>query len=157
RVLVHYLALEKEGLLQSAKKLLIGGRIFDGTQVVLGAGAHDELFFIPLAHGDGEPDKVTAVPEGAPRAIELGEDQKALIIVEMVSGIRTNTRPFEWFEPLAGDDTNLLIQDFDHEPEVLHGGDDGLDRPSTVGRLEHTRLGCAQFDLAFIREPDLFP
>ena len=63
-MLFDQLALEKEGLLQGAEELLIGSGIFDGAQVVLGAGAHDELGLVPPAYGDGEPDEVTAVPEG---------------------------------------------------------------------------------------------
>lgn len=41
--LFHYLPFQKQSLFQSAEKLLIGDRVFDGTQIILRAGTDNEL------------------------------------------------------------------------------------------------------------------
>jgi hypothetical protein len=74
-------------LFEGAKKPLVWHGVFDGAQVILGTRPHDELRLIPLTDGDGQPNEITPVPEGAPRAKGLGEDEQALVVIQMIKGI----------------------------------------------------------------------
>lgn len=157
-VLLHgRLSLKKKRLFERAEESLIGQRIFDSLQVVLRARAYHELSFIALAHGYRQANQVASMPKWPPRSVRLGEDQQALIAIEVIERIVEEGTGFDRLEALPGDDAQVFVQHFHHKAKVLHRVDHRLYRASAVGRIEHATLCSAQFHLTLFREPDLIP
>ena len=117
--LLSGVCLEKERLLQRAEESLIGRRIFDGSEIVLGAGPDDELRFSTRTDCGGEPDKVSAVIKGSPGAILLRENQQSIVAIHIIGGIGPEFPSFEVYEFLARDDIQNLIRYFHRKAQVL--------------------------------------
>ena len=63
--------MQKQSLFQGAKEMLAGHGIFDSTQVILGASAHDKLGVVLLVDGRSKSDEIAPVIERLTRAAVL--------------------------------------------------------------------------------------
>ena len=148
--LFHRLALEKNGLLQHTEELLVRTWFFDGLQVELCAGSDDKLGFSAGPDGGGKAHEITAVVERAPCVKIARQEEEGVRAIEEIGRVGA-VGLFALDKFLSGNDSQLFIQHFHIEVQVLHSGNDGLEHSPTIRGIKRARLCSSDLELARFR------
>ena len=137
-------------MFQRPEELLVWARFFDSLQVKLCAGSDDELGFPTRADCGGETYEIAAVLEWTPRMEIAREEKECVRAIQEIGWIWT-VGLFNFDKLFPGDNSQLFIQHFHIEVQVLHRGQDGFEHSPPIRGIKRARLRSSDFELARFR------